>query len=288
MTANKQQEAEPMRAQVNGTELYYETLGQGRPLMLMHGGLGLDHTAFTPGFNQLGDQVELIYYDHRGNGRSERPASFDNLTHETWIADADALRAHLGHERMILFGHSYGGFLAQDYAIRYGDHLDGLILCNTAPALDYMDVVMANAAARGTPEQLTALGQLFGRPMTDDADFQQMWGEIAPLYFKHFNAEAAAAIDETTLYSAAAWNHVNANCLPLFNTLDRLNEIKTPTLIISGADDWITPPAQGGERIHAALPNSELVIFEESGHWPFIEEPDKFMTVVRKWIGSLA
>lgn len=103
-----------MHAQVNGTEFYYATVGQGRPMMLMHGGLGLDHAGFAPGFDQLGDQEELIDYDHRGNGRSQRPDNLEGVTHDTWIADADALRARLGHERMILFGRSYGSFLAQD------------------------------------------------------------------------------------------------------------------------------------------------------------------------------
>lgn len=276
-----------MQAQLNGTELYYHTHGQGSPLLMMHGGLGLDHTCFPGWFDRLGDQVELIYYDHRANGRSARPDSMDGISHETWADDADALRAHLGHERIILFGHSYGSFLAQEYALRYGDRLQGLVLCSSAPLLDYMDVIQANAAARGTEKELAGLGDIFGRPMNDDADFQKTWMTILPLYFHAYDSEVGAAMDQKTSYSGAAWNHVNANCLPTFNTLSRLGEISVPTLVISGADDWITPPAQGGERIHAALPNSTLAIFEESGHWPWIEEPDKFMTTIRTWIAGL-
>lgn len=69
--------------------------------------------------------------------------------------------------------------------------------------------------------------------------------------------------------------------------LSRLGEIVTPTLVIAGRDDWITPPAQGAERIHAGLPNSELVVFEDSGHFPFIEEHDKFVDTVAGWIAGL-
>ena len=275
-----------MIAHVNGTDLYYHTYGQGRPMLLMHGGLGLDHTSFPAAFDPLGDLFTLIYYDHRGNGRSERPESFAGITHATWADDADALRAHLGYDRIILFGHSYGSFLAQEYALRYGDRLDGLILCATAPVIDYMDVIQANAAARGTPDQLTALGEAFGRPMADDADFRSIWLRLAPLYYKRYDPEVDAAIDATTVYSAAAWNHVNVNCLPQFNTLPRLGEITAPTLVLSGAEDWITPPAQG-ERIRAGIPNAELVVFQESGHWPFIEEPERFKQVIRDWIDRL-
>jgi len=275
-----------MRTQLNHTELFFERLGQGRPILMMHGGLGLDHTYFRPWLDKLGELTELIYYDHRANGRSARPADMEGIDHETWAADADALRAHLGFDRIILLGHSYGSFLAQEYALRFAHHLAGLILCSTAPVLDYMPVIQANAAARGTPDSLAALGEAFGRPMVDDNDWRSIWMRLLPMYFKRYSPQIGQAIDQSTSYSAAAWNHVNANCLPKFNTFSRLKEITIPTLVLGGADDWITP-AEQSKRIHAELPNAELTIFEESGHFPFIEETDKFVTTVRNWIVKL-
>ena len=272
-----------MFARVNDTRLYYETHGQGLPMLLMHGGLGLDHTYFFPWLAPLGSQMELICYDHRGCGRSERPQDMSGISHATWAEDADALRAHLGHDRMVLFGHSYGGFLAQEYALRYAEHLAGLILCCTAPALDYLDVILANATARGTAEQLEALEAVMSGTVTEDAEWQKRWMTYLPLYFRKYDPAFGDAMDGRTLYSAAALNHGNAHCLPVFNTLDRLSRISVPTLILSGAHDWITPPAQGGERIHARLLNSELVVFEESGHFPFLEERDAFLQAVRDW-----
>jgi len=276
-----------MYAQLSDTQLYVERLGEGQPMFVMHGGLGLDHTYFRPWLDRLAEQVELVYYDHRGNGRSMRPASMEDITHETWAADADALRVQLGFEKIILFGHSYGGFLAQEYALRFSGNLKGLILCNTAPALDYMPVAQANAAARGTPDELAALGQVFGRAMNDDNDWRSLWMRILPLYFKCYDPQIGRATDEATCYSAAAWNHVNANCLPKFNSLARLKEITVPTLVLGGADDWITP-AEQTRRIHAELPNADLAIFKESGHFPFIEETENFVKTIRNWIVRLA
>jgi proline iminopeptidase len=277
-----------MQARINQTELFYISLGQGRPLMLMHGGLGFDHTYFRPWLDPLAEQVQLIYYDHRGNGRSQRPASFVGIGHDTWTADADALRGYLGHQQIILFGHSYGGFLAQEYALRYRQHLDGLILSCTAPALDYPDVIRANAVARGTPAQVEAVNRfLRGEPMASDTALEETLTVILPLYFKHYDAEVGKQIGKDTHYSAVASNHAFSSCIPSFNTLPRLGEINVPTLVIAGRDDWITPPRQGAERLHAALPDSQLAIFEDSGHFPFIEERAKFLNVVGDWIDHL-
>ncbi|MFN8484752.1 MAG: alpha/beta fold hydrolase [Anaerolineae bacterium] len=275
-----------MEANVNGTRLYYETIGLGTPMFIMHGGLGMDHTYFRPWLDALADGVTLVYYDHRANGRSERPASLDDVDHATWAADADALREYLGYDQIILFGHSYGGFLAQEYAIRYGGRLKGLVLSCTAPAMDYGEVILANAQARGTQEELDALGAMLSRPMADDAEMGEYLGAILPLYFNRPDPAVMEDIGGRGVYSAAAWNHAAANCMPVFNYLANLGDITAPTLVLSGADDYITPPAQGGERIHAAIPRSELVIFEHSGHFPFIEETDKFMQVMRGWLAQ--
>ena len=276
-----------MQAQINGNEVFYASIGQGRPMLLMHGGSGLDHTYFRPWLDTLSDQVQLIYYDQLGQGRSARPQSYEGISMGTWADEADALRASLGFDRIILFGHSFGGFIAQEYALRHGEHLDGLVLCDTAPVLDYQDVIMANAQSRGTTEQVQAVIAGLSAPVADDASFQQLLTTILPLYFNKYDPEVGKQMDDATQYSARGFNQGMGVCLPTFNVLSRLGEITVPTLVIAGRHDWITPPAQGGERLHAGIPYSKLIIFEESGHFPFIEEHDKFVETVRNWINSL-
>jgi proline iminopeptidase len=275
-----------MLARVNGTDLYYEVIGEGRPLMLMHGGLGLDHTYFRPWLDPLAAHYQLIFYDHSGNGRSPRPQGFDGVSHATWADEADALRAHLGLDRIVLLGQSYGGFIAQEYALRHPDRLDGLILLCTAPALDYPEVIFANAQRRGTPEQIAVVAEDLGKPAENDEAFRRLWNTIVPLYFKRYDPGIAEAVDTQTHYSAGAFNHSFGVCLPTYNTTARLPEISTPTLILSGREDWITPPEQG-ERMRALLPNAEFVIFEESGHFPFVEEQQAFLTTVEEWLARL-
>ncbi|MGI9181455.1 MAG: alpha/beta fold hydrolase [Longimicrobiaceae bacterium] len=276
-----------MRAPVNGAELFYTTYGRGRPMLLMHGGLGYDHTYLRPWLDALGEQAELIYYDHRGNGRSSRPENWEGITHETWAEDADALREHLGHERVLLFGHSYGGFLAQEYALRYPQRLHGLILCSTAPVFDYPEVAMANARARGTAAQFQTLAEALSAPVGDDEALRELTFQLLPLYFHRPDPERMAGLFAETRYSAAAYNHATFRCLASFNVVDRLKEIRVPTLVLGGRDDWIFPPAQAPMRLHAGLPGAELVLFEQSGHYPFVEQPGEFITAVADWIARL-
>jgi proline iminopeptidase len=274
-----------VKVAVDGGELFYATHGAGRPMILMHGGLGPDHTYFRPWLDALGDELRLVYYDHRGGGRSSRLESFDGITHDTLTDDADRLRAHLGYERIVLLGHSYGGMLALEYALRHPDRLAGLILCCTAPAWDYGDEIDRLAAARGTPRALERRESDRDRVIESDEAMRQHWVDIQPLYFHRPAPEVIAAMDDGMVYSAAAYN-LSEILLAGWDVSNRLREITVPTLVIVGRDDWVTPPSQA-ERLMAGLPNATLIVFEESGHYPFVEEHELFTESVRRWVAGL-
>lgn len=263
---------------INDTDLFVVTRGSGIPIVILHGGLGLDHTYLTPYFDALTDTFEVTYYDHRGNGRSAKPDDYSTLNFDVFTADADAVRQHVGHEKVIVVGHSYGGFIAQKYAIAYPDSLLGLVLIDTTPVLDYQPT-----PSGGTDEQLAAFGAAFTRPMNDDADWQTVWTTLVQMYFHNYDAAIGNALDATTHYSAAAWNQANA-LLGEYNTLDDLGSITVPTLLMVGEQDFITPPNHGAERMHSLIPNSQIEIFSDSGHYPFIEAQGEFFSKLRDWL----
>lgn len=267
---------------INGTDLHIETSGDGHPLVLLHGGLGLDHTYFRPVFDQLADRSTLVYYDHRGNGRSARPVDYGTeLTFDNLVADTIGVIDTLGFDRVTLLGHSYGGFLAQQVAIANPDRLSGLVLVDTAPAFDYQP------APEGTPEQLEAFGRLFSEPVPDDETWRRLWSTIWPMYFHRWDAESAARIDAGTHYAADAWNTA-AGLLATFNTLDDLPGVEVPALVVGGRHDFITPPEPGAERMARLLPRADLVVFEDSGHYPFLEEEEAFFQRLRSFLDGLA
>lgn len=266
---------------VNGTDLYYTTAGEGLPCLVMHGGLGLDHTYLHPNLDPLGDMMQLVYYDHRGNGRSGRPAK-DTMTHEQFAADAEALAKHLGFEKVAVLGHSYGGYIALEFALRNSDMLSHLILFDTAPASNYMQEVMDNAVRMGATEEMI---QSLQADVTSNEEMRQQLLMIAPLYFKTYVPEIANRLLESVIVNVSG--HAAEGELENYNVTPRLGEIQIPTLILVGRYDFVCPPSQA-QILHEGIPNSELIIFENSGHFAYVEESDAFFKSIREWIRKKA
>jgi proline iminopeptidase len=265
-------------ARLSDTELFYVEFGEGLPCLVMHGGLGFDHTSLHPWLDPLGEDMHLIYYDHRSNGRSGRPPS-ETLTFEQLCADADALREHLSFEKVAVLGWSFGGFIALEYALRYPERLSHLILLHSAPAFDYAEEIEANARRKGaTQEQLEALEA----SVDNEAEFWHLWKLIEPLYFHTFDADLAERMMGKTIVSVEAAEAGEA-ITEGWDLTSRLSEISAPTLILVGRDDFICPPSQA-MIMHEGIPNSELVVFERSGHAAHVEEPESFFDAVRGWL----
>jgi proline iminopeptidase len=262
---------------INGTNLFYVTAGEGFPCLVMHGGLGVDHTYLYPTLNPLGDKLHLVYYDHRGNGRSGRPPK-NTMTHAQFAMDAEALVQHLGFEKVAVIGHSYGGFIALEFALRFPHRLSHLILFDTAPAFDYFDEILENALKMGATDEM--IENLKTNYSTDE-DFRKGMEIIQPLYFKNFAPEIAKRLFKNTIFNAngdAAEGELEA-----YNMVPRLNKIQIPTLILAGRYDFICPPSQA-TILHKGIANSKMVIFENSGHIPAVEEPEAFFSTVLGWI----
>lgn len=264
-------------ANIHNNELFYTVIGAGLPCLVMHGGLGFDHTYLHPWLDSLGDTLQLIYYDHRGNGRSGRPDR-ETMTHAQLAADADALAAYLGHGKVAVIGHSYGGFIALELALRYPDRLSHLILLDTAPTFDYFEEIFANAHRMGaTDEMMTAAQEVW----STDEEMRERFGIIWPLYFKNFDPEIGARLLENVVVSISG--SAREGEAEAYNVVPRLAEIQTPTLVLVGREDFVCPPSQA-HILHEGIPNSELVIFEKSGHLPYVEEAELFFDTVRDWI----
>jgi proline iminopeptidase len=166
-----------------------------------------------------------------------------------------------------------------EYALRYPEHLSHLILLSTAPNFEHGDEIEANARLKGaTQEQLEALDA----SAEDDADMWRLWKVIEPLYFHAYNEDLAERVMGNTITSAYAAEAGDA-ILEGWDLAPKLGEISAPTLIVVGEDDFVCPPSQA-KTMHEGILNSELAVFENSGHFTHVEEPEAFFDAVRGWL----
>ncbi|MCK4688346.1 MAG: alpha/beta hydrolase [Candidatus Lokiarchaeota archaeon] len=269
------------KVKINDTELYYIEHGSGTPFLVMHGGLGVDHTYLRPTLDPLGDNFKLIFYDHRGHGRSGRPPT-NTITYEQLADDANALRETLGYDKIGVIGNSAGGYIALHYAIRHQKNISYLILIDTAPAFDYMEELMAIVERKNPTPEIIATLDAPAAPTIEE--FRHQFKVLQPLYFYDFNSEVKEIsdeiIDKMILNPEAA--ALNEELMPKYNISSQLTEIEVPTLILVGDEDFICPPSQA-KRMHNSIPNSELIIFKKCGHYPFFEARDEFFRVIHDW-----
>jgi proline iminopeptidase len=276
-----------MRINVNGTKLFFDVEGQKvvvdgpvmreRPtVVLLHGGPGFDHTNFKPGFSALADVAQLVYVDHRGNGRSDRDDP-SKWSLDVWADDVKSLCDTLEIERPIVLGWSFGGFVAQTYASRHPDHPAKLILYSTAARLDVERVVAAFDAIGGPDAAVAA------RAFWTDPTDEHMAG-----YMQHcLPAYSPEPLDMDMMTRCI----LNLDLLKGFDgemEMDQRTALKAvtcPTLVLAGALDPITPIPAAEEIVESLDPAVvSFERFERSGHFIHETEPDRFFEVVRAFV----
>jgi proline iminopeptidase len=144
----------------NGVLIYYTELGQGSPLVILHGGPGASHDYLLPWLLPLARTNRVIFIDERGSGRSERLADVHQYTNENMVEDVEAIRSVLDLGKISVLGHSCGGVLALGYALKYQENLTHLLLSSTFASTKAMNEVLAREKAKMPPEKLARLEEL--------------------------------------------------------------------------------------------------------------------------------
>jgi proline iminopeptidase len=273
-----------VRVDINGNPLEVEVLGpEDAPVMIVHHGApGLGSRAEPrTSFGPFQDVMRIVIFDARGSGASGMTPPFD---HQQYVADVDALREWIGAERIVMAGGSYGGFVSLEYAIAHPDRVQALVLRDTAASNAFEERARANAL-RSNRVELDM--ELYDRMMEgrchDDADLERGWRMIVPLYDHELTPEKVEARLRGTVYHHESHNWAFARNIPGYDIRDKLPQITAPTLITVGRDDWITP-VEASEEMARLIPNARLVVFENSGHSPQLEEPERFQQVVREFL----
>ena len=268
-----------------GGKLYYHITGggSGTPLVILNGGPGFDHRHMHIGtaFDTLGKNRRIIFYDQRGNGRSGPLNPGQSCTLNDQIEDLEVLRKHLGLEKWDVLGHSWGGFLSMAYAARHGDHIERLVIVDSAAPKFSDTIFLFSQVFPETIERRSAY--TFADELGDKAASDAATSEYLTMLF--YSTEKRDAFIPQ-MYKDAFTKEVGAAVqrdIARFDLNPELPKFKFPTLVVTGRYDMNVAPLVA-YKIHNAIPGSKFVVFERSGHIPFYEEPEAFVAAVDSFL----
>ncbi|MEM9966673.1 MAG: alpha/beta hydrolase [Pseudomonadota bacterium] len=281
-----------MYVSVNGARLFFDVDGQllfpagpamrQKPTIVMvHGGPGGDHSVAKPYFAQFTDIAQVVYYDQRGNGRSDLCDSTSwNL--DQWSKDLKAFCDALEIEKPIVVGTSFGGFVTLAYATKYPNHAGAIILISTAAKVDFRDIYEAFERQGGT--EIRRIAESYWENPTDAA--RALYRErCVPFYSYRKDVSTDWLSRVMWRNETALWFNGPKNEHGRFDYRSKLNTIPCSVLVMVGEEDPITPPAFS-DAIVAGLPSDQVTYlkFQECGHGVVADKPKKAAAAIRNFI----
>ncbi|AWN23935.1 hypothetical protein DKM44_12435 [Deinococcus irradiatisoli] len=280
----------PQLLPVNGTRLFADVRGEAHlpPLIVLHGGPGLDHHEFADYLDPLTDTVRLVLLDMRAQGESDRDAPEETWTLTQMAADVDGVARELGAARYAVFGHSYGAFVALQQAINQPGAAASVVSCGV-PSSRFLEGIEAKLAGFEPLHLREQVQRSWAgeADVTTEADFARLMAEQMPWHFADpedprlpeyiRRSTGRYAPDVLRAFSVAGYGGIEAEA--------ELGRVTSPMLVLAGRHDRTCPP-EASQVTAAGVPGAQLHIFEQSGHMPFVEQPEEFLDVVRGFLRS--
>lgn len=275
---------------INGTELFVKVIGNGEPIIIVHGGPVLDHSYLLPHLEQLSENYKLVFFDQRLSGRSSAEADTADIKLSTFIKDIQALQAYLGFEKIHILGHSWGGLLAMKYAISHPLNIYSLILVSSMPPSSELwrkeELILAESKTKedSLARQKIMQTEAF-RKNSPKAIEKLLELSFRNQFYNRVNAESLDLyVPDDYMTRSRLFGHLMGE-LSDYNLLKDLKKMTSPALILYGSAE----PANkiSGPMLHKHIPNSEYIIINKSGHFPFIEQTAKFTRYIQEFLEDI-
>lgn len=279
--------------QVGGYRVWYRIVGGGDdhekiPLLTLHGGPGVPHDYITDLVDLASDARRVIFYDQLGCGRSDQPNDPSLWTIERAVEEVGIVRHELGLDKVHLWGQSFGGLFAIEYALTQPQGLVSLILASSTSSIPLW-IAEANRLREALPSEVQeTLVRHEQAGTTDDPEYLQATMVFYERYVIRLNPipeHVQRAMDQVGqvyyIMNGPSEFYVIGN-IKDWDRTDRLSEIRVPTLITSGRYDESTPLIN--EVLHKGIAGSEWVLFEHSSHMAHVEERELYMSTLRAFI----
>lgn len=282
----------------NGYHLFTRKVNEGPvKLLCVHGGPGDNHEDFDNFKTGLaGKGVEVYSYDQLGSYWSDQPdfSKEENrkyLTVDYFVDELEEVRQKLGLENFYLLGHSWGGLLAQEYAVRYGQHLKAVVIESMIDNLDEYTVnINRERDEMFSPAQVEYMKECEASENFDDAMYQELVAKLYSVYLVRHPENGSRHVVSTT--NTQVYNYFQGNNefmmvgkLTEWDLRDRLGQITLPTLLTVGEFD--TMPLDAVHRMHKTLKNSRMVVTPDGGHCHHIDNPRAFFASLYKFISDV-
>lgn len=269
-----------MRVELSdGVSLYVEEIGAGYPLILLHGGPGLDHSMFRPYLDPLADEFRLLYVDGRGQGRSER-VDPETLSLEVFARDVDKLSEALGLAKFALLGHSFGAIVSTFHAVEIGTAAAYVISGGGESSEALLADVNASLEALGEEGEEIVRSWEWEKTVQTEEEAAELLRVQMPF---HFAGPPPPGYGEDTVFAPDVLRYFANAGYGDFDYTAELGRIEKPTLVLVGSEDRATTP-RAAQALHEGIPESELHVFEDAGHMSFVELPEEYLEVVRTFL----
>jgi proline iminopeptidase len=277
---------------VNGGKIYYASYGPStQPIVVLHGGPGLDSGYLLPQMTELAYEQQVVFYDQRGSGKSLGfKLDSKTINMSEFMEDLDKLQAKLGYKKIILLGHSWGGLLAMRYATLHPEKVSALILVSSAPSNSVaLNKFFVEYAKRTAPMKKVLDGienspaYKHGDPVTVEDYYRRVFSVY---FFKAMDVHKLSL--NFTPQSAVSGSKVaelmGQTYLLNYNLIPELKTLRVPTLIVHGVNDIV--PIETARETHAAIAGSKMVEISNCDHFPYIEQPMEFFKAVQDFVRS--
>ena len=277
---------------VGEAEIWYQAMGEGAPVIAVHGGPGLDHSYLLPGLEPLASTHRLILYDQRALGSSRAPLDTASITMNRFLDDIDAVRrGAAGTDRVTLLAHSWGAIPAMLYTMRWPRRVERLILMSPVePGQRYAEETAAAQQAGRLPEDVASIDSITATRAFRDGEPPAVNRAFFHVFRGTFADPAVAdslfrpAFAERTTRQGRAVASILMTPLAGLDFWEQLPGIRVPVLLLHGAEDPI--PVAMVREMAEALPDARLVEVPGAGHFPYIENPGVTFESIRAFMSE--
>lgn len=274
---------------VDDGQLFFQKFGSGDPIIVLHGGPGMDQGYLLPQMLELAKDHEVIFYDQRGSGKSldtEISPQYINL--ERFTKDLEQFRLGLELKKFVLIGHSWGSKLAMNYATKYQDAVSALILLNPTSADDNGTQIFYKEMIKRIDRKKNLLQPLFNFEdfeKLDDHEIDDLYKVLFSVYFYDQKNVEYLTLKTNKISARSGFKCRDILNRESINLFPALKLLKIPTLIVHGNQDIM--PKLAIHEIKEAIPNTQIVYLEQCGHFPYIEKPKELFSAIRQFLAFL-